>query len=73
MGASSLEALEARLDGALGSLSWWDGTRQGERNWVDFKVSSNPIHSVILIIFYLLKTGDLQALQIRLFLRNIAT
>jgi len=44
-GAPSLEVLEARLDGTLGSLSW-----HGAGGWgcVGFKVPSNPSCSVIL-------------------------
>jgi len=31
-GAPSLEALKARLDGALGSLSWWRAPSQNDYN-----------------------------------------
>ena len=50
MGAPSLEAFKARLDGVLGSLSWWVAAlpMAGYQNCVGFKVSSDPNHSVIL-------------------------
>ena len=50
VGAPSLEAFKARLDGALGSLSWWGAAlpMAGGWNWVGFKVLSNPSCSVIL-------------------------
>ena len=49
-GAPSLEALEARLDGALGTLSWWGGIPAHGRDWgwVGFEVLSNPSCSVVL-------------------------
>ena len=61
MNALSLEGINARLDGALGSLSCgslWGGVG-GERggaatpkardlNWMGFKVPSNPSHSLVL-------------------------
>jgi len=49
-GAPSLEALKARLDGALGSLIQWVAALliAGGWNWVGFKVPPNPNHSVIL-------------------------
>ena len=45
----SLEVPKARLDGALGSLSWWGQPAYG-RAWgsVCSEVSSNPSHSLIL-------------------------
>ena len=46
VGAPSLEALKAWLDGALGSLSSWRAAlpmAEG-RDWVGFKVLSNLIH-----------------------------
>lgn len=48
--APSLEVLKARLDGALGSLVWWDVSlpMAGGWDWVVFKVPSNPKHSLIL-------------------------
>ena len=48
--APSLEVLKARLDGALGSLGWWEVSlpMAGDWNWVVFRVPSNPNHSVIL-------------------------
>ena len=41
---SSLEAFEARLDEALGSLSWWGAAMPMPVgwNWVAFEVPSNP-------------------------------
>ena len=48
--APSLEVLKAKLDGDLGSLSWW-GTAllmAGGWNWVGFEVSSKLSHSMIL-------------------------
>jgi len=33
VGAPSLEVLKARLDGALGSLSWWVAALPMERGW----------------------------------------
>ena len=42
-------AVKARLDGALGSLSWWVALPvSGGWNWVSFKVPSRPNRSVIL-------------------------
>ena len=48
--APSLEALEARLDGALRSLIWWAVIllMAGAWNWTGIKVPSNQSHSVIL-------------------------
>jgi len=48
-GAPFLEALKARLDGALDSLSWW-GTALPTAGvgTVIFKVPSNPNYSLIL-------------------------
>ena len=50
VGAPSLEALKARLDGALGSLIQWVAALPmvWGWNWMDFKVSSNTNHSVVL-------------------------
>jgi len=50
VGAPSLEVLKARLDGALGSLSWWVAamTTAGGWNQMIFKVPSNPSYSIIL-------------------------
>ena len=47
--APSLEVHKARLDGALGSLSWWGAAlpMAGSWGWVGFRVPSNPSHSVI--------------------------
>jgi len=43
----SLEMLKARLNGALGSLSWWVATLPMELGRL-FKVPSNPRHSMII-------------------------
>ena len=50
VGAPSLEALKAILDGALGSLIWWVIVllTAGDWDWVGFKVPSSPSNSVIL-------------------------
>ena len=52
MGAPSLEALKARLDGALSSLSWWGAALPMAWGWgwgwVGFKGPSNPNRSVVL-------------------------
>ena len=48
VGAPSLEAVKARLDGALGSLSWWKAALPMVGSWMIFKVSSNTNHSGIL-------------------------
>ena len=48
--APAVEVLKAKLDGDLGSLSWW-GTAllmAGGWNWVGFEVSSKLSHSMIL-------------------------
>jgi len=47
--ATSLEVFLARLDGALGSLSWWVTAlpTAGGWNWAGFGVHSNPSHSMI--------------------------
>ena len=47
--APSLEAFKARLDGALGSLSWWVAAlpMAGDWNWVGCNVLSNSNHSTI--------------------------
>ena len=50
VGAPSLEVLKSRLDGALGSLSWWVAAlsvAEGFWNWLVFKVPSNLSHSMI--------------------------
>jgi len=43
-------ALKARLDGALGSLSWWVAALPMTEiwSWAGFKIPSNPSHSMIL-------------------------
>jgi len=43
-GAPSLEVFKTRLDGALGSLSWWVAALPTARqwNWVGFKLNSSP-------------------------------
>ena len=48
-GAPSLEALKARLDGALGSLSWWGAALPMAVGWslMTFNAPFNPNHSVI--------------------------
>jgi len=48
--APSLEVFKARLDGALSNLVWWKGSlpMAGVWNWMIYKVTSNPNHSVIL-------------------------
>jgi len=50
VGAPSLEALKARMDGTLGSLSWWVAAlpKAGGWNWMAFEVPSDPSLSVIL-------------------------
>ena len=50
--APSLEVFEARLDGALGNLVWWEVSLPMARgwNWMGFKIPSNPNHSAILSI-----------------------
>ena len=50
VGAPSMEAFKARLDGALGKQSWWVVALPMARDWKSmiFKVPSNPSHSVIL-------------------------
>jgi len=47
----SLEVLKARLDGALGSLSWWAVALPTAwcSYWMSFKFPSNPSHLMILI------------------------
>jgi len=49
-GRPSLKVIEARLDGALGSLSWWGSTSPQQRgwSWVIFEVLSNSHHSVMI-------------------------
>ena len=46
----SLEAIKARLDGALSSLIWWETTLPMARGSEEiiFKVPSNSSHSMIL-------------------------
>ena len=48
--APSLEAFEARLDGALGNLVWWVAAPSiaGSWNWMGFKTLSNLSRSMIL-------------------------
>jgi len=48
VGAPSLVELKARLDGALGRLSWWVAglCRAGDWIWADFEVP--PDHPAIL-------------------------
>jgi len=48
--APSLEVFKAKLDGDLGSLSWWRAAvpMDGSGNWMGFKSPSNPSHSVFL-------------------------
>ena len=50
VGASFLEVFKARLDGALGSLSWWGAVLPTSEawNWVGFEVHSNQSCFVIL-------------------------
>jgi len=45
-----LEALKARLDGALGSLIWWVSALpvSGGWNWMIFEILSSLNHSMIL-------------------------
>ena len=49
VGVPSLGAFKARLDGALGILSWFVAAlpTAGGWNWMIFKVPSNPNHSMI--------------------------
>ena len=49
-GTPTLEALSARLDGALGSLIHWVAAlpKADGWNWMGFEVPSNPSHSMIL-------------------------
>ena len=46
----SLEVFKARLDEALGSLSWWRAVLPITVcwDWISFKVLLNPSHFVIL-------------------------
>jgi len=55
MGAPSLEVSKARLDGALGSLSWWVATlpTAGGCDWMVSEVTSNLNRSAILKNFQL--------------------
>jgi len=50
VGAPSLEALRARLDGVLGSLSCWGAALPMAEGWgcVGFVVSSNSSRSMVL-------------------------
>jgi len=50
LGAPSLEVLKARLDGALGSLSWWVAIGLWQWDWNEkiLKRAPNPSHSTIL-------------------------
>jgi len=54
-GAPFLEALKAKLDGALGSLSWWGAALPMTRAEAlrDFRVPSNPSLSVSLILIHM--------------------
>jgi len=57
----SLDALKARLDGALDTLVWWEmclPTAGGQKR-MGFKVLSNPSHAVIL--FYYLRSSEEQS------------
>jgi len=47
--APSLEMRQARVDGTLGSLSWWEALRPWQRgwNWTVFKVCSNSNRCMI--------------------------
>ena len=47
--APSLAVLKARLDGALSTLGWGNGSLPvaGGWNWVVYKVPPNPNHSMI--------------------------
>ena len=53
VGAPSLEALKTRLDGALGSLSWWGAAlpMAGDWNLMGFQVPSDQNHFVILCFY----------------------
>ena len=48
--APSLAGLRARLDGALSTLGWWEGSLLMAGGWTQmiFKVPSNPYYSMIL-------------------------
>ena len=48
--APSLQAFEARLDVALGSLVWWLATLHiaGGWNWMSIVLLFNPDHSMVL-------------------------
>ena len=46
-GAPSLEALKARLDGALGSLSWWGAALPTVGIGVAWALKSLPAHTVL--------------------------
>jgi len=50
VGATTLEVLRTRLDGALGSLSCWEGNQlmAGGWGWVIFKVLFYLSHSEVL-------------------------
>ena len=50
-GAPSLAALKARLDGALGSLSWCGASLHTAGDWdcENFKGPVNPSHSVMIL------------------------
>ena len=47
--AQTLELFKAKLDGALGSLSWWVAAMpmEGGWNWIFFKVSSIPTQDIL--------------------------
>ena len=59
----SLEVSKARLDGALGSLGWYETWRlvalHAARGWnlMILGVPSNPSHSMILILFKGVQNG----------------
>ena len=46
-GASSLEALKARLDGALGSLSWWGAALPTAGVWAGWALRSLPTQTIL--------------------------
>ena len=54
-GAPSLELLKARLDGAMGSLSWWGQPAHG-RGWGS-KFSFNVSHSMLLWLWFFEQSG----------------
>jgi len=50
------EALKARLDGAMGSLSWWVAALPTAGGWslIMFNIPSNLSLSMILFFYYIL-------------------